>query len=207
MSPVIAVNSPNYEAGRDSQMGNKAGTVGLPLPGIAVKIVDPETMKELGSNREGLLVVKGANRMIGYLGQEAPHDDWYRTGDLAVVDDDGFLRITDRLSRFSNIGGEMIPHLKIEEAVHELFADCTCAVTGIPDERRGERLALIYASGDIEPAELWRRLSETELPKLWVPQRENIYRVESLPTLGTGEADLRGIRRVAEELAGSPIEA
>jgi acyl-[acyl-carrier-protein]-phospholipid O-acyltransferase / long-chain-fatty-acid--[acyl-carrier-protein] ligase len=207
MSPVIAVNSPNYEAGRDSQMGNKAGTVGLPLPGIAVKIVDPETMKELGSNREGLLVVKGANRMIGYLGQEAPHDDWYRTGDLAVVDDDGFLRITDRLSRFSKIGGEMIPHLKVEEAVQELFADCACAVTGIPDERRGERLALLYASGDIEPAELWRRLSETELPKVWVPKRENIYRVESLPTLGTGEADLRGIRRVAEELAGSPIEA
>ncbi len=134
MSPVVAVNAPNYEAGRDSQTGGKPGTVGHPLPGVAVKIVDVETMDELGPNQEGLLLAKGANRMIGYLGQPeltsaSLHGDWYRTGDLAVMDDDGFLRITDRLSRFSKIGGEMVPHLKIEEAVHELFDDCGCAVT------------------------------------------------------------------------------
>jgi acyl-[acyl-carrier-protein]-phospholipid O-acyltransferase / long-chain-fatty-acid--[acyl-carrier-protein] ligase len=229
MAPVVAVNSPNFEAGRDSQVGNKPGTVGHPLPGVAVKIVDPETMEELGSNEEGLLLVRGANRMIGYLGQpeltkavfypELPEEAsgselpeaaageaWYRTGDLAVMDDDGFLRITDRLSRFSKIGGEMVPHLKIEEAAHELFDDCPCAVCGIPDERRGERLVLLFTRTDIEPVELWRRLSETDLPKLWVPKRENIYRVDGLPTLGTGKADLRGIRRMAEELSAREVK-
>jgi acyl-[acyl-carrier-protein]-phospholipid O-acyltransferase/long-chain-fatty-acid--[acyl-carrier-protein] ligase len=209
MAPVIAVNAPNFEAGRDSQTGNKPGTVGHPLPGVALKIVDPESMEELGGNSEGLLLAKGANRMIGYLGQPELTTDWYNTGDLAVIDDDGFLRITDRLSRFSKIGGEMVPHLKIEEAVHQLFDDCPCAVTGIPDDRRGERIALLFTRTDIEPAELWRRLSETELPKLWVPKRENIYRVDSLPTLGTGKADLRGIRALAENLAAcaAPLAA
>jgi len=215
MSPVVAVNAPGYEAGRDSQVGSKAGTVGHPLPGVAVKLVDPETMEDLADNQEGLLLVRGANRMIGYLGQPeltkaafhtslpsaTSNETWYKTGDLAVIDDEGFVRITDRLSRFSKIGGEMVPHLKIEEAIHDLFEDCACAVTGIPDERRGERLALLFLRVDIEPAELWRRLSETDLPKLWVPKRENIYRVESLPTLGTGKADLRGIRAMAVELA------
>ena len=106
MSPVIAVNVPNFEAGRDTQVGNKFGTVGHPLPGVAVRIVDPETMETKGANQEGLLMVKGANKMLGYVGG-APHDeDWYRTGDIAVLDDEGFLRITDRLSRFSKIGGE-----------------------------------------------------------------------------------------------------
>jgi acyl-[acyl-carrier-protein]-phospholipid O-acyltransferase / long-chain-fatty-acid--[acyl-carrier-protein] ligase len=210
MSPVVAVNAPGYEAGKDSQVGTKSGTVGHPLPGVTVKIVDPETMVELGGNQEGLLLVRGANRMLGYLGQEeltksALCDDWYRTGDLAIIDDEGFIRITDRLSRFSKIGGEMVPHLKIEEAVHELFDDFACAVTGIPDERRGERLALLFTREDVEPAVLWKRLSETELPKLWVPKRENIYRVESLPTLGTGKADLRGIRAMAVTLAEREI--
>ena len=137
------------------------------------------------------------------------HDGWYVTGDIAVIDDEGFIRITDRLSRFSKIGGEMVPHLKIEEAIHDLFEDCACAVTGIPDERRGERLALLFTRVDIEPADLWRRLSDTDLPKLWVPKRENIYRVDSLPTLGTGKADLRGIRAMAVELAaaGSHVAA
>lgn len=177
-------------------------------------------MQELGANVDGLLLVRGANRMIGYLGQpeltktalwpELPEaavsESWYRTGDLAVMDDDGFLRITDRLSRFSKIGGEMVPHLKIEEAVHELFDDFPCAVCGIPDERRGERVALLFTRGDVEPTELWHRLSETDLPKLWVPKRENIYHVDSLPTLGTGKADLRGIRKMAEELAGRGVK-
>jgi acyl-[acyl-carrier-protein]-phospholipid O-acyltransferase / long-chain-fatty-acid--[acyl-carrier-protein] ligase len=212
MSPVVAVNAPGYEAGKDSQVGTKAGTVGHPLPGVAVKVVDPETLVELGGNQEGLLLVRGANRMLGYLGQTeaalcselpeaASNNSWYRTGDLAVIDDEGFIRITDRLSRFSKIGGEMVPHLKIEEAVHELFDDFACAVTGIPDEKRGERLALLFTREDVESSEIWRRLSETELPKLWVPKLENIYRVESLPTLGTGKADLRGIRATAVDLA------
>jgi acyl-[acyl-carrier-protein]-phospholipid O-acyltransferase/long-chain-fatty-acid--[acyl-carrier-protein] ligase len=201
MSPVVAVNVPNFEAGRDTQVGNKAGTVGHPLPGVAAKIVDVETGAALGPNQEGLLMVKGANRMLGYVGKEAPEEDWYRTGDLAVVDDEGFLRITDRLSRFSKIGGEMVPHLKIEDAIHKVSGDEPCAVTGIPDEKKGERLIVLYTQQMVTADELWKRLAETDLPRLWLPKKENIYQVSSLPTLGTGKLDLRGVRARAEELA------
>jgi acyl-[acyl-carrier-protein]-phospholipid O-acyltransferase/long-chain-fatty-acid--[acyl-carrier-protein] ligase len=200
MAPVVAVNSPTYEAGKDTQLGSKAGTVGHPLPGVAARIVDPVTCEPLPPNTEGLLLVKGANRMRGYLNRPAPTDEWYSTGDIAVVDDDGFLRITDRLSRFSKIGGEMVPHLRIEEALDDL----SCAVTAIPDEQRGERLVLLYASPDHSAADVWQRLADTALPRLWIPKRENIYRVDTLPLLGTGKLDLRGLRLAAERLAGIP---
>ncbi len=202
MSPVIAVNVPNFEAGRDTQVGNKFGTVGHPLPGVAVRVVDPETLEAKGANQEGLLMVKGANRMLGYVGGAPNTDDWYRTGDIAVLDDEGFLRITDRLSRFSKIGGEMVPHLKIEDAIHKACGEDPCVVVGIPDEKKGERLVALFV-GPMAPEEVWRRLAETDLPKLWVPKRENIYRVDSLPTLGTGKLDLRGVRARAEELVES----
>jgi acyl-[acyl-carrier-protein]-phospholipid O-acyltransferase/long-chain-fatty-acid--[acyl-carrier-protein] ligase len=204
MSPVIAVNVPNFEAGRDTQVGNKFGTVGHPLPGVAARIVDPETMEPKGANQEGLLMVKGANRMLGYVGGAPNTDDWYRTGDIAVLDDEGFLRITDRLSRFSKIGGEMVPHLKIEDAIHKACGDEPCAVVGIPDEKKGERL-VVLSVGPMTSEEIWRRLAETDLPKLWLPKKENIYRVDALPTLGTGKLDLRGVRARAEELAGSVV--
>ncbi len=212
MSPVVAVNAPGYEAGRDTQIGTKHGTVGHTLPGVAAKVVDLETREPLGSDREGLLMVRGANRMIGYWNDPertaaATEDGWYRTGDLAVMDEDGFLRITDRLSRFSKIGGEMVPHLKIEEAACGLIGEAHCAVTGVPDLVRGERLVLLYVSLELKPDEVWRRLSESDLPKLWLPKRDNIYQVECLPTLGTGKLDLRAVRMLAEQFAGINVSA
>jgi acyl-[acyl-carrier-protein]-phospholipid O-acyltransferase/long-chain-fatty-acid--[acyl-carrier-protein] ligase len=206
MSPVVAVNGPNYDAGRDSQLGNKPGTVGQPLPGITVKIVNPATMEPLPPDAEGLVLVKGPNRMLGYLNQaertaEAVHDGWYVTGDIGALDDEGFLRITDRLARFSKIAGEMVPHLKVEEAIYAIIGEYGCAVTGIPDDQRGERLVALYTCPDTAPAELWQRLSETSLPKLWVPKRENVYQVDALPTLGTGKLDLVGVKAKAHQLA------
>ncbi len=208
MSPVIAVNGPNFEAGRDTQLGNKAGTVGHPLPGIVVKVVEPATMEPLAANQEGLLLVKGANRMLGYLGQpertaEVVRDGWYVTGDIGAVDDEGFVRITDRLARFSKIGGEMAPHLKVEEHIYRIIGDHRCVVTGIPDEQRGERLVAFYTRPDVTPAEVWRDLSATDLPKLWVPKRENIYQVDALPTLGTGKLDLMAVKAKAQQLAAA----
>jgi len=202
MSPVVAVNAPDYDAGRDTQTGTKPGTVGHPLPGVAVKVVDPETMTPLGPNVEGLLLVRGSNRMTGYLGQpqktaDVLRDGWYVTGDIAVIDDDGFVRITDRLSRFSKVGGEMVPHLKIEEAIYSVIGDYRCAVTGIPDDQRGERLVALYTHPSITPQELALKLGETDLPKLWLPKRDSIYQVDSLPTLGTGKLDLRGVKQMA----------
>jgi acyl-[acyl-carrier-protein]-phospholipid O-acyltransferase/long-chain-fatty-acid--[acyl-carrier-protein] ligase len=206
MSPVVAVNGPNFEAGRDTQLGNKPGTVGQPLPGIAVKIVNPSSMEPLPPDTEGLVLVKGPNRMLGYLNQaertaDAVHDGWYITGDIGALDDEGFLRITDRLARFSKIAGEMVPHLKVEESIYAIIGEFGCAVTGIPDDQRGERLIVLYTRLDMMPLELWQRLSETSLPKLWLPKRENVYQVDALPTLGTGKLDLVGVRAKAQQLA------
>jgi len=207
MSPVVAVNAPDFHAGKDSQTGNKPGTVGHPLPGVAAQVVDVATLAPLGPNEPGLLLVKGSNRMIGYLGEpqrtaEVLHDGWYVTGDIAAIDDEGFIRITDRLSRFSKIAGEMVPHLRIEDAIAVVLGAAPCAVTSVADDRRGERLAALYVH-EMEPAELWQRLTEAELPRLWIPKRENLYRVESLPQLGSGKLDLRGLKMRAEELVAA----
>ncbi len=207
MSPVVAVNAPNFEAAKDTQVGNKPGTVGHPLPGVAARIVNPVSFEPLPPNTEGLLLVKGANRMAGYLGQpertaEVCRDGWYITGDIALLDDEGFIRITDRLSRFSKIGGEMVPHVRIEEAVAKVLGDAPCAVTAIADDQRGERLVTLYVQPEITPEQLWARLAETDLPRLWLPKRENVYMVESLPLLGTGKLDLRGVKSLAQQLSG-----
>ena len=201
MSPVVAVNAPGFEM----QIATKTGTVGHPLPGVAARIVNATTFEPLPPKAEGLLLVKGPNRMAGYLNQpertaEVLRDGWYVTGDLAVLDDEGFLRITDRLSRFSKIGGEMVPHLRIEDAISAVLDGAACAVTAVPDEQRGERLAALYVS-DVPAAEVWRRLAATEMPRLWIPKRENLYPVAALPQLGTGKLDLRGVRQRATELA------
>jgi acyl-[acyl-carrier-protein]-phospholipid O-acyltransferase/long-chain-fatty-acid--[acyl-carrier-protein] ligase len=205
MAPVVAVNAPTFETGKDTQIGNKPGTVGHPLPGVAVRVVDPATFAPLPPNTEGLLLVKGSSRMLGYLKQpertaEVSRDGWYITGDIALVDDEGFVKITDRLSRFSKIAGEMVPHLKAEEAILDVLPDGQCAVTGVPDEQRGERLVVLYVHPDITPAELWQRLNESSLPRLWIPKRDNIYQTEALPQLGTGKLDLRAIKQRAQAL-------
>jgi acyl-[acyl-carrier-protein]-phospholipid O-acyltransferase/long-chain-fatty-acid--[acyl-carrier-protein] ligase len=145
--------------------------------------------------------------MLGYLNQpertaEVFRDGWYVTGDIALLDDEGFLRITDRLSRFSKIAGEMVPHLKVEDAILNVFGDVQCVVTGIPDDLRGERLVVLYVHPTLTPAELFQQLSDTDLPRLWIPKRENFYAVEALPQLGTGKLDLRGVRNRAQELVG-----
>ncbi|MEO5924587.1 MAG: AMP-binding protein [Bryobacteraceae bacterium] len=209
LSPVVAFNTPDFELSHETQVGNKIGTVGLPLPGVSVRAVDIETREPLPIGQEGLLEVRGPNVMQGYLGQpaktaEAMHDGWYITGDIAAIDEDGFIRITDRLARFSKMGGEMVPHLKIEEVVSSLTGDAPCAVTGLPDERKGERLALLYTA-DISAEDLWRRLSETDLPKLWIPKQADMHRIEALPVLGTGKLDLRGVKARALELAETGV--
>jgi acyl-[acyl-carrier-protein]-phospholipid O-acyltransferase/long-chain-fatty-acid--[acyl-carrier-protein] ligase len=206
MSPVVAVNAPNFSAGKETQTGHKPGTAGHPLPGVAARIVDPVSFAPLPPNTEGLLLVRGSNRMLGYLNQpertaEVFRDGWYITGDIALLDDEGFLRITDRLGRFSKIAGEMVPHLKVEEAIAKVLGDAPCVVTGIPDDARGERLAVLYVHPTLTPEDLHFQLSETDMPRLWIPKRENLYPVEALPQLGSGKLDLRGVKNRARELS------
>jgi acyl-[acyl-carrier-protein]-phospholipid O-acyltransferase / long-chain-fatty-acid--[acyl-carrier-protein] ligase len=140
--------------------------------------------------------------MLGYLGQpevteQVLRDGWYVTGDIAAIDEDGFIRITDRLSRFSKIGGEMVPHMKIEEVINGILGNAACVVTAIPDAQKGERLVALYADNSITADELWDKLCETELPKLWIPKRENLYPADSIPFLASGKVDLSRVKAMA----------
>jgi acyl-[acyl-carrier-protein]-phospholipid O-acyltransferase/long-chain-fatty-acid--[acyl-carrier-protein] ligase len=205
MAPVVAVNVPDASARPDQARGTgvQRGSVGRPMPGISAMVVDPETGAGPLVGKEGLLLVNGPNRMAGYLGEpeltkQAFRDRWYVTGDIASIDEDGFIRITDRLSRFSKIAGEMVPHMKVEEELqallHEPYAG---VVTAVPDAVKGERLVALHTDPDLTAQQIWERLSDSDLPRLWVPKREDIRYVEAIPTLGTGKIDLRAVRALA----------
>ena len=149
MAPVVAVNRPNVEGASEGQIGTKPGSVGHPIPGVAAKVVDRETGVDLPVGEEGLLLVKGPNMMAGYLNApdrtaEVIRDGWYVTGDIAKLDEDGFIFITDRLSRFSKIGGEMVPHVRVEDAINAILGEAAAVVTAVPDESKGERLVAFY---------------------------------------------------------------
>lgn len=203
MGPVVAVNVPDVGTGDDRQTGIKPGTVGQPIPGVAARIVDPETFAELGDDEEGLLLLKSPARMIGYLNDpektaSALHDGWYVTGDIARIDSDGFISITDRLARFSKLGGEMVPHLKIEEALLAVPGVEAAAVTAVADPQKGERLVGFYVSDQSLGAdEIWRALGERNLPKLWIPKASDLLPLASLPLLGTGKLDLKQLKSLA----------
>jgi acyl-[acyl-carrier-protein]-phospholipid O-acyltransferase/long-chain-fatty-acid--[acyl-carrier-protein] ligase len=205
-APVIAVNCPDFRAAGYYQPASRRGTVGQPLPGISVSIVDPDSFAPLPVGTPGMLLVKGPNVMTGYLGRDdltasVMRDGWYITGDIATLDDDGFLTITDRLSRFSKVGGEMIPHGRVEEALHQAAESevPVFAVTGIPDERKGEQLAVLHTLDESRIPDILARLSSNGLPNLFIPARANFVKVESLPVLGTGKMDLRALKRIAVE--------
>ncbi len=209
-SPVVAVSVPDYRAPGFYQPGSRRQFVGQPLPGVAVRIVDPDTHALLPPLEPGLLLVRGPNVMQGYLGrddltQEVIRDGWYVTGDIAMIDEDGFIKITDRLSRFSKIGGEMVPHGKVEEALQHAAdtAEQVFAVTSIPHEKKGEELAVLYTLDSERLPDVLERLKEQQLPNLFVPRPDNFVHVDAIPVLGTGKLDLRQIRRVATEALGT----
>ena len=206
LSPVAALNIPDVEIAGYSQMGTKEGTVGQPLPGVAAVIIDPETGQPLAREEQGLLLIKGPNVMRGYLNRpdetaRVMRDGWYVTGDIAMIDQDGFITITDRLSRFSKIGGEMVPHIAIEDILHESInaQDKVLAVTSVPDEKRGEKLVVLYteAAGDAE--NLKRILAYSTIPNLWKPASDAYIKIDELPMLGSGKLDLKKLKEIARE--------
>ena len=208
---MIAVNTRDFRAPGFRQVGAKRGHIGHPLPGISVRIVDPETRERLPVGTAGLLLVRGPNVMKGYLGKpektaEVLQDGWYVTGDIAAEDEDGFLTITDRLSRFSKIGGEMVPHIKIEEKLQELAGatEQKFVVTGVPDGKKGERLVVLHSLSPDELKALLDRMPEAGLPNLWTPRANQFFHVEELPHLGSGKLDLRRVHEMAVDL--SPAE-
>ena len=211
LSPVVSANVPQERRVRGGRRisGHRPGTVGLPLPGTIVKAVDPETGADLARGVEGMIVVGGPQVMAGYLNQpEATarvlQEGWYSTGDLGYVDADGFLKITDRLSRFSKVGGEMVPHAAVEAAIMETtgVTEQCVAVTALPDPKRGERLIVLYTELGASPEVVYRRLTASPLPRLWLPAAEDFVAVDMIPVLGTGKVDLRRLREIAAERAG-----
>jgi acyl-[acyl-carrier-protein]-phospholipid O-acyltransferase/long-chain-fatty-acid--[acyl-carrier-protein] ligase len=232
LSPVVSANLPPSRAASRRHQGVKEGTVGLPLPGVAVKVVDLETGEDLGPNKSGMLLVSGANVMKGYYRRpdltaevireagkgDSPHlcaapsgpsrqmgtvpfSRWYVTGDVAVIDDDGFITITGRISRFSKLAGEMVPHIRIEEAIGQTLGldedDLKFVVTSVPDAKRGERLVVLYTDLVQTPEQICRALAAGGLPPLWIPSPDSFRRVPAIPVLGTGKLDLKRVKDLA----------
>ena len=209
-SPVVSINTPSIPKGvnypSDSTEGSRRGSVGRMMPGHAARILNPDTMQDIEVTAAGLLLLKGPNIFSGYLGEpertaEVMQGDWFITGDLARFDVDGFLFIEGRLSRFSKIAGEMVPHGTVEEALikaYNLFdvERPIIAVAGRPDKAKGEALVLLAAM-DLELDDVREKLSSAGLANLWIPKE--IKRVELIPTLATGKLDLRQIQVLASE--------
>jgi acyl-[acyl-carrier-protein]-phospholipid O-acyltransferase/long-chain-fatty-acid--[acyl-carrier-protein] ligase len=207
-SPAVTVNTNDFRAAGFRQTGSKRGKIGHALPGVSIRIVDPDTLQNIPVGNPGLLLVRGPNVMKGYLGRpnetaKVIRDGWYVTGDIAALDEDGFLEITDRLSRFSKIGGEMVPHMKVEERLQDLVesSEQVFAVTSGPDEKKGERLLVLHTLTEDRMALCASRLNEIGLPNLWIPRQDAFFKVDALPCLGSGKLDLRRIRELALSLA------
>ncbi len=207
LSPVVAVNVPaDMKLPGDRKIyGNRPGTVGIPVPGTAIKTTDPETGDDLPKGAVGLIWVKGPQVMVGYLNKpeataKVLRDGWYSTGDLGFVDPEGFLKITDRLSRFSKIAGEMVPHMGLETAIMEATGmdEHHVAVTSIPDAKHGERLCVLHTDLGMTPDQVHQRLIQAGVPRLWIPSIRDFIRVEEIPITGTGKIDLRTIRELAQ---------
>ena len=209
-SPVVSINTPSIPDGvnypGNSTEGSRRGSVGRMMPGHAARILDPNTMKDIEVTKVGLLMLKGPNIFRAYLGEpkrtaEVKQGEWFITGDLARFDEDGFLFIEGRLSRFSKIAGEIVPHGTVEDALikaYNLFDEeqPMIAVAGRPDKAKGEALVLLAAM-DLELEDVREKLNGAGLANLWIPRE--IKRVEVIPTLATGKLDLRQIQVLASE--------
>ena len=216
-APAVTVNAPDFRAAGVHQVGAKRGKIGHPLPGVSVRVADldePFNGASLPMGQAGLLLVRGPNVMLGYLGRpdktaEVLRDGWYVTGDVAALDEDGFLQITNRLSRFSKIGGEMVPHLRVEEKLHELAGatEQTFVVTAVPDDKKGERLVVLHRLTAAALPAVLEKLAASDLPNLWKPRADQFFPVAAFPLLGTGKLDLRRVREQALAAGAVPDDA
>lgn len=206
-SPVTNVNQhhpPVITETGTPQIGKRLGSVGRMMPGVTARIVDPDTFAERPLTETGMLLFKAPNVFGGYLKDPektagAFRDGWFVTGDLARFDDDGFLFIEGRLSRFSKIGGEMVPHGTVEQKIISAFGWeqvelPVAVVVGVPDATKGEALVLLTTQ-DVTAEQVRDKLQEAGLAALWIPK--TIKRVEAIPVLGTGKVDLKGCKQAA----------
>jgi acyl-[acyl-carrier-protein]-phospholipid O-acyltransferase/long-chain-fatty-acid--[acyl-carrier-protein] ligase len=208
LSPVVCTSLPDADVAGVRQTANVLGTVGQPIPGVVAKAFDPDTLEPKPPGEDGLLGVKGPNVMLGYYAQpertaKAIHRGWYLTGDMGRIEPTGFIRITGRLSRFAKIAGEMVPLERVEEELQSALgtADRLVTLAAVPDDRRGERLVVLYLpdAADRLDAAL-KELPKRGLPNLWVPDRRDCRQVEAFPVLGSGKLDLRGVSDLAKSM-------
>ncbi len=211
MSPVVSISHEHGTGGGTTHIGWRPGSIGQPIPGVAVRVVDPDSGKVLPPGATGILQTRGPNRMLGYLHRPdltaavCPDGGWYDTGDIAHVDPDGFIFLTDRQARFSKIGGEMVPHGAVEEALltNLKLSGPVLAVAGVPDERRGERLVVLFVEKDCGSAETLRAaMDAADLPNLWKPGPNAYFAVDAIPVLANGKLDLAAVRSTARKCAG-----
>jgi acyl-[acyl-carrier-protein]-phospholipid O-acyltransferase/long-chain-fatty-acid--[acyl-carrier-protein] ligase len=207
-SPVLSINVPDRidpEGPEGVWRGNVRGSVGRPVIGVAIRFIDPETGEVLPSGQVGLLEIRGANIFLGYLDAEQTAkamtpDGWYRTGDIARLDDDGFLHLAGRLSRFSKIGGEMVPHGTVEDALRKILgliesSEIKVAVASAADPTKGEQLVVLHVE-DLDAEAVRTALAAEGLANLWIPKV--FKKVPVIPILGTGKLDLNKLRELAQ---------
>lgn len=207
-APVVSVNLPDpkpRKPGEEVQPSSRLGSVGKMAPGIAAEIRDPESDDKLSLHETGMLWLRGPNIFEGYLQDpertgEVLRNGWFKTGDIGRFDEDGFLYIEGRLSRFSKIGGEMVPHEALEQKIITALGldgkdERLIAIVGVSDEAKGEAVVLLAAI-DVDLARLRPKLNELGVPNLWIPKK--VYRIESIPTLASGKLDLSRCKQLAE---------
>ncbi len=206
-SPVAAVNIPdeldtNYWK---PQLGNKLGTVGMPLPGTSFRIVDPDTMEELATGEDGLILIGGPQVMKGYLHQQDKTDEvivemdnhrWYKSGDKGHLDSDGFLTIVDRYSRFAKLGGEMVSLSAVEEKIRMALGepDLELVAVNLPDDKKGEKVTLLIAN-EMSSRDLKKKLIDADMNPLMIPSI--FINVNAVPKLGSGKTDFATSKKVA----------
>nr|WP_289134289.1 acyl-[ACP]--phospholipid O-acyltransferase [uncultured Halomonas sp.] len=207
-APVAAVNLPDAVGVHYQQVqkGNKPGTVGMPLPGTSIKVVDPESFEELPTNEPGMIVISGPQVMQGYLNDPQRTEQalksfdgqrWYVTGDKGFIDEDGFLTLIDRYARFAKIGGEMVSLSAVEAAVRAVVDDPNIPLMAVslPDANKGERIVLLSEAA-LDAQTLKTALRSHGTPALMIPS--DWLTVEEIPRLGSGKADFAGAKRLAE---------
>jgi acyl-[acyl-carrier-protein]-phospholipid O-acyltransferase/long-chain-fatty-acid--[acyl-carrier-protein] ligase len=208
-SPVVSVNLPEPQPtkpGAHVQPSSRLGSVGKMAPGIAAEIREPETDRKRSLHETGMLWLRGVNIFEGYLHDaertaDVLQDGWLKTGDIGRFDEDGFLYIEGRLSRFSKIGGEMVPHEAVEHKIVDLLDlsgkdERMVAIVGVQDEAKGEALVLLSAV-DVDLAQLRKQLRESGISNLWIPKR--VQRVDSIPVLASGKLDLKKCQELANQ--------
>jgi len=215
-TPVAAVNLPDVMHTRwwTVQVGNKVGTVGMALPGSTVRIVDPVTLATLPTGEDGLILIGGSQIMQGYLNDPERTADvvvemdgirWYKSGDKGHVDEDGFITIVDRYSRFAKLGGEMVSLTAVEQAVRQCLSlpELPLVAVNLPDAKKGEKVVLLVEDedeSDLDISTLRQQLVDAGMAALMLPAE--VHAVAQVPVLGSGKTDFAGSRALAVEVSG-----